>query len=161
MKIGIKIAAWVYGLQALFVLPWFLGDIYRRELPLWAWEGYAREVRRHGQGDALLALYLYGIFYAAFFIIPYSALSLWFPAASAEVKRYSLVRRVMLSCWFAVTFFLFAEPMFAFIRVLPSDVLNGWLLILWGVATIYIILMFRQLWKLRAKHAGNTEKRAK
>ena len=157
MRIGVKIAAWVYGLQAFLVLPWFLGAIYRKEQSLWAWEEYARAVQRHGQGDALFGLYLYGIFYAAFFVIPYSALSLWFAAASAEVKRYSFVRRIMLSCWFAVTFFLFAEPVFTFIRALPSEVWNGWLLILWGAATVIVILLFRQLWKLRPKHAGDTQ----
>jgi hypothetical protein len=38
MSITGKIAAWVYGLQAFLVLPWFLGAIYRQEQSLWAWE---------------------------------------------------------------------------------------------------------------------------
>jgi hypothetical protein len=157
MKVGIKIVAWVYGLQTFLVLPWFLGAIYRQEQSLWAWEEYARAVQRHGQGDALFSIYLYGIFYSAFFVIPYLALSLWFAEASADVKRYSFIGRVMLSCWFAVTFFLFAEPVFAFIHTLPSEVWNGWLLILWGAVTVFVILLFRQLWKLQAKHTGDTQ----
>ena len=46
------LAAWVYGLQAFVVVPMFLGAIYRREQSLWVWKEYARDVARHGQGDA-------------------------------------------------------------------------------------------------------------
>lgn len=53
MSKGTKIGAWVYGVQAFIVLPWFLGAIYRQEQSLWVWEEYAYALRKHGQGDAL------------------------------------------------------------------------------------------------------------
>jgi hypothetical protein len=153
MSIGAKIAAWVYGLQAFIVLPWFLGAIYRQEQSLWAWKEYTYALRRHGQADALFLLYLYAIFCMAFFVIPYAALSLRFSAASPEVRRYFRVGRLMISFWFAATFFLFAHPFFAFIRSLPFEIWNGWLLIFWVAGTVFVPFVWRELERVRAKRA--------
>lgn len=158
MSKGTKIGAWVYGVQAFIVLPWFLGAIYRQEQSLWVWEEYAYALRKHGQGDALFILYLYGIFYAAFFVIPYAASSLRFHATSTGASRYIRAGRLMFASWFAVTFFVFAHPVFAFIRALPSEIWNGWLLICWSAATVLIALVWWDLEKVRAKNARGTER---
>jgi hypothetical protein len=157
MSITGKIAAWVYGLQAFLVLPWFLGAIYRQEQSLWVWEEYGYALRKHGQADAILSLYLYIIFYAAFFLIPYAALSLRFPAALAGMKHYFRVGRLILSFWFALTFFLFARPAFAFIRALPHDIWNGWLLILWLAATVFVSFALWDMEKVRTRRTRGTE----
>lgn len=154
MSMGAKIAAWVYGVQAFIVLPWFLGAIYRHEQSLWAWQQYASELRVHGKAGALLGLYLYAIFYAAFIVIPYAALALRFPADAPPVKQSFRFGRLVLSVWFALTFLLFVQPLFAFIRSLPSEVWNGWLLILWVVATIVVYSEWRVLEKLRRRYVA-------
>ncbi len=151
MRIGLKIAAWVYGVQAFFVVPWFLGAIYRHEMSLWAGEQYASELHRHGQGDALLGLYLYVIFYAIFVVVPYATLSLRFPLRTPELKRSFRIGRIILSVWFAGTLLLFLNPLFEFIRQ-QEDVLNGWLLILWGGATVFCFCIWRDLEKTRIKN---------
>ena len=158
MNMGVKIAAWVYGVQAFIVLPSFLGAIYRHEQSLWAWQEYASDLRLHGKADALFGLYLYAIFYAAFIIIPYAALALRFPVDAPAVGQSFRFGRLILSGWFALTFLLFANPLFAFIRSLPSEVWNGWLLILllifWAAATVFVFLLWRGLERSRSRYVA-------
>ena len=152
MSTGTKIAAWAYGVQVFLVLPWFLGAIYRREQSLWVWQQYASELRRHGGGDALLAVYLYLIFYSAFIVLPYAVLAIRFSADVPGLKRSFRAGRLVLSVWFAATFLLFADPLFEFIRSLPSEYWNGWLLILWGAATVFVVRTWRTLERVRSGH---------
>lgn len=147
MKVATKVAAWVYGLQAFLVVPWFLGAIYRHEQSAWALREYALVVKAHGQGNALFGLYLYAIFYAAFFIVPYAALSIWLDPYNNQPPRNTVVARVLISLWFGLSFFLFMEPLFNFVRVIPADTWHGWLLILWCLATagsIYLAFHLRR-----------------
>ena len=151
MSLSAKIAAWVYGLHVFIILPWFLGAIYRHEQSLWAWDQYAVDLRRHGEGNAFLGLYLYFIFYSAFIVVPYALLGLRFSHETPELGRSIRLWRLVLSVWFAATFLLFANPLFEFIRSLPSEVWNGWLLILWGASTVFVFRLWMVLEKKRRK----------
>ena len=146
-----RIGAWAYGVQAFLVLPWFLGAIYRREQSLWVWQEYASALRRHGGGDALFAVYLYVIFYSAFIVIPYALLGIRFSADVPGLKHSVRIGRLVLSVWFSATFFLFANSLFEFIRSLPSEHWNGWLLILWGAATVFVVHTWRTLENVRSR----------
>jgi hypothetical protein len=152
MTIGIKIAAWVYGIQTFLVLPWFLGAIYRREQSLWVWQEYASALRRHGEGDAIFVVYLYLIFYSALIVLPYAGLAIRFSADVPGMKHFFRAGRLVLSIWFAATFLLFANSLFEFIRSLPSDYWNGWLLILWFAATFFVVRIWRSLERVRRGH---------
>lgn len=155
MSTGTKIAAWAYGVQTFLVLPWFLGAIYRREQSLWVWQEYESDLRRHGGDDALFAVYLYLIFYSAFIVLPYAVLAVRFSADVPGLKRSFRAGRLVLSVWFAATFLLFANPLFEFIRSLPLDYWNGWLLILWVAATVYVVSIWRTLERVRGGHIAS------
>lgn len=140
-----KIVGWACGAQAFLVVPWFLGAIYRGEQSLWIWQEYASALSRHGQGNAFFAVYLYFIFYSAFILIPYAVLGIRFSADVPGSKSSIRVGRLVLSVWFAATFFLFANSLFEFIRSLPWEYWNGWLLVLWGAGTIFIVYIWKNI----------------
>lgn len=129
-------AGWLYGLQVFLVVPWFLGAIYRREQSLWVWQEYAREALLHGRGNAAFTVYLYALFYSFFTLIPYLALGLRYRAEAPETSKYFREGRILLSLWVAGTFLLFAQPLFAFIHALPTNIWHGWLLILWALSAV-------------------------
>jgi hypothetical protein len=76
MRLALRTAAWLYGLQAFMVVPWFLGATYRREQSMWLLTEYERSLSRFGPADAALCVYLYLIFYASFFLVPLAVLEL-------------------------------------------------------------------------------------
>ena len=134
------------------MVPWFLGGIYRHEQSAWVLREYATAIHLHGQNDALFSLYLYAIFYAAFLIVPYAALSIWLDPYSNQPARQTAVARILISFWFGFSFFLFMRPMFNFIRAIPADVWNGWLLVLWALATAGSGYLVYQLRRYRIRH---------
>src|ERR1019366_2765903 len=107
---------------------------------------YARRVAQHSQGDADLLVYLYAVFYASFFLLPYCGLGLRYTTDEFEDRRPSL-RRILVSAWFAGTLLLFGQPIFAFIRAIRTDIWNGWLIVLWlasAGATAFWITAFER-----------------
>jgi len=144
------LAAWVYGLQAFVVVPMFLGAIYRGEQSLWVWKEYARDVARHGQVDAAFGVYLYVVFYAALWLVPYFALNLRYSKDDPYTSDYFRERRFLLSCWFAGTFLLFAQPLFAFIRSVPTYIWDGWLIIFWIASAIVAVFWLATLERRKA-----------
>jgi hypothetical protein len=154
MKRGWQVAAWALGIQAVFVLPLFLGAIYRGEQSLAAWEQYEVEIARHGLGNGVVVVYLYLIFYSTLVALPYAVLGLRYTSESPDARGYLRAGRFMIRLWLAVTFILFAPSTFAFIRNVPSDIWNGWLLILWlGSAAFFgslVLVLERRLRKTRS-----------
>jgi hypothetical protein len=140
--------AWIYGLQVFLVLPWFLGSIYRGELPLWAWEEVTRDAVKNGSIDAALVLYLYLVFYSSLITIPYCVLCCRYSDAESGWNGNFRGSRLVLSGWLATSCFLFADPLFAFIHSLPSEVWNGWLLILWTASVVFVFRLVRKLEQL-------------
>lgn len=58
-----KILWWIYGLQAFFICPLFLGGIARDEIPFWpSW-------------NSAIDVYTHLIFYSVFLVLPYVLLS--------------------------------------------------------------------------------------
>jgi len=132
MNIIKKVLAWIYGIQAIIVVPWFLGAICRREQSLWVWEEYSSVARSHGTMDTILSVYLYSIFYFAPFLA--TILTLWI---IPKTRNLSSVIVCLIGIWVSGTF-LFLFPMMAeFIRSI-LDTWNGWLFILWSGSTIFI-----------------------
>lgn len=140
MKNVKKVAAWIYGVQVVLVLPWFIGAIYRREQSVWAMREYDRHLARHGQGDALFAFYLYAVFYSSLFVIPYAVLGFRY----RHIEQ-SQPHRAVIASWFAASYIILEAPIGAFVRSLPSGVWNGWLLILWAGATVFAIVVWTNL----------------
>jgi hypothetical protein len=124
---GMQGVAWVYGLQALIVVPWFLGAVYRKEQSLWAWEEYRYAAARHGTDDSLLGVYLYAILYALLFVSAFLVMR-----AVPRTRNLPGAILVIIGVWATVTF-LFSSCA-EFVRNIP-DTWNGWLLIFWCAGT--------------------------
>jgi hypothetical protein len=121
------LAVWLF--TALFVL----GEVRRKEQPLWIWSACLQELQRHGVAAAAFASCLYVLLYFGPFIIPYLVIS-WTGAVDEPAIN------MFASLWCGFTFFLFLDSILsaigAFVRRMPSDVWNGWLLVLWLVFTV-------------------------
>lgn len=131
-----RVLIWLYGCQLLLVMPWFLGAMYRDEQSLWVGTAVKRSMQRSGPTDAVLTAYLYALYYSAFLLFPYWILGF----------RYrDPFLRLLLSVWFAFSAAMFAQPAFAFIRSIPSDIANGWLLIVWILTTVFMGFVVKTL----------------
>ncbi len=130
-----KAVAWVYGLQAFMIVPWFFGAIYRKEQSLWAWEEYSNASTRHGTADAIFSMYLYAIFYSAPFLGAFLTLR-----AIPKTRNLPGVIKAIVSTWATGTFLLLFSSFAEFVRNIPDpDTWNGWLFILWCGGTVLII----------------------
>ena len=136
------------------------GSVFRGEMSPWVWTQFGVDARRHGTGDALFGVLLYLAFYSMGFVIPWSALS--FATWSRYVNQVRKVRGVSMSgvrtgvllasvgC--LVAFVVLLESEIAFLRNLPTEVWNGWGLILWLAASVYLLLAgIRSLWAEETK----------
>jgi hypothetical protein len=115
--------AWIYGLQCFIVVPWFLGAFYRAEMSTVPWREFSIIADRHGLADALLGMYLYGIFYSLPPVLALVYLPRWLRPES----------RIMLSAWFAYSFFLFMPSLLDVFR-------RGWLFGGWVIVTVLTYL---------------------
>lgn len=120
-----------------------LGDSVRGSASPWLW----RELRnpRHvpDRRDVIVATAMYGAFYLLGFFVPYWLTTFvlfmgrFDPArGAAETPVISAVHRtgrLFVSLAGLVIYLVFLEPVVAFLRAVPWDVWNGWLLIL-GIA---------------------------
>ena len=140
-----KAVLWIYVVSAFFAFPMLLGMICRGEKPLSVWRDYNISLARHGRQDALLTLYFYGVFYITVFFIPYFVILIWFEPKTDFLAPWKRPRIMFLSLWLVFTLFLFSVPIIEFFRHLPTDTLNGWLLIGWCIWSYYAIRMWLRL----------------
>jgi hypothetical protein len=148
----------------LFVVGYFVlllsaamigGSVVRGEMSPWAWTQFGVDARRHGTGDALFGVLLYLAFYSMGYLIPWSVLS--FATWSRYVNQTPKVRGVSMSrvragvllssagCF--VAFIVLLESEIAFLRSLPTELWNGWGLILASAASAFLLLAgVRSLW---------------
>jgi len=127
------------------------GMILRGEMSPWFWEQYHINAARHGQADALLGVGLYLAFYAAGFVLPCAILLFGFYCWQERYlfKRYRTpIDRGLLQAaiFFAsvgclLLFVLLLDSEVAFLRAVPTEVWNGWLLILVGGGGLFSLLM--------------------
>jgi hypothetical protein len=84
------IVGWIYAIQLILVVPWFLGATVRGEQKLvFSW---TEHVERFGVWDAALGLYLYILFYSFFLLlIGYGAL--W--AFRVRQKRHLAIKHAI------------------------------------------------------------------
>lgn len=137
---------WLYGLQVLLVVPWFLGAFYRGEQSPWPWREFSKRLDSHGLNDALLCLYLYVIFYSfpvvvAYLIIGWSRSRL--PEAS-QARGDSKASRLVLALWVGYSVFLILPASLEFFRHLPFGLLRGSLFGAWIVLSIIAFPVIRR-----------------
>lgn len=145
-KAGLTIAA---CLVLLFAAAMTGGEILRGEISPWFWEQYHVSAARHGQADALFGVGLYLAFYATGFVIPYSILSIavWSWYAKKGFRNTKLINEAkigagvfMASFGCLMSFVLLLDAAMAFLRRLPMEVWNGWLVILVLGASLFLVL---------------------
>lgn len=128
---------WLYWIQVILFGLILSGDTYRGQQSLWVMDGYWNSLERHGMGDAIFVTYVYLIVYSAALACPYRLLVAYYDPPMPE----SRLQLFLLSIWFTFSLFLFIRPMFEFFRNLPWSIWNGWLIILWGIATFYCVIL--------------------
>ena len=138
-----------------------VGQIFRSEVSPWFWEQYGVRALRHGTVDALLEMGFYLIFYLGGFVIPYlltsGLLSVWFDSKkygeTTAIDRNGLRgSKLVLSFGCLLSLVLFLDSEIAFVHNLPTDIWNGWLLILVSGASIFFIFAgIRGIWEELAK----------
>lgn len=144
-----KIFLWIYGLQLFLIMPWFFGAFVRGEQSLWVWEQYKLDYFRHGQNDAIFVVYLYMIYYSFYVVAPYLILSIVYDKASGIDKEGILFNKLFISAWCLASYIMFSEAIIQFIRNIPYDVWNGWLLILYIIFSVFTVLLFISIEKKR------------
>jgi hypothetical protein len=157
MKTIKKILLGVYWIQVFIVFPSFFGSMCREEQSVWVWQEYITAFQRHGANDALLAVYLYLIFYSSLFSIPYIILLgiLWLvymrdPSNKAVINISEIklgIAFISLACFF--TLFLFLKGIVEFTRSSPTEVLvsssstlgnwTTWLFIPWCIVCFFLL----------------------
>ena len=134
MKLAKRILLALYGIQLFIVVPWFLGDMYRDELLPYVWRAYARNLELHGSRDSLLVVYGFILFYSAFLFFPYIAIK-----AAYKPHRDDLGIVFILSLWFLITFLVFADSIFTFLRAGPYFIF----VVVWAAVTLFIAIMWK------------------
>ena len=132
-----KILLWVFGIQAFIIVPWFLGEIYRREQSIWVWDNFYKDLKKYGMGEALVGVYFYAIFYAAIFLIVYLILySIYEKEEFSSNKQTEIKEDIfVISIWIFITILFFFNP----IMELIHNIHGGWLFVLWVLASVYFI----------------------
>ena len=128
---------WLYWIQVILFVLILSGDRYRGEVSLWVMDEYLWRLERHGMSDAIFVAYVYMIVYSSAFACPYKLLLMYYEPPMPE----SRLQLFLLSIWFAFSVFLFVRPVFEFFRNIPWWIWNGWLIILWGVATFHCVVL--------------------
>ena len=108
------IAAWVYGLHCILVVPWFLGAFYRHEMSSSPWTEFLKQVELHGISDASFGLYLYAVFYSLPMVLAWNYLPQY-------IRRNF---RILCVAWFGYTVFLL-------LPVLLQIAHKGWPVAVW------------------------------
>jgi hypothetical protein len=133
-----------FGLQMIFVMPVFLGAIYRHEWPMWAWQVFLNGQHKPGVGAILFGGYFYLLFYSGLFVVPFVLVFLWWACNSRHNEQFPKNEALMFSAWIGVTCFLFPDSVMEFIRHLPWDGPGEWLIIGWIAGGLYVVYAFGQ-----------------
>jgi len=134
MKLAKRILLALYGVQLFIVIPWFLGEMYRDELSPYVWRAYAHDLELHGYRDALFVVYAFVLFYSAFIFFPYIAIK-----AAYKPHRHNVGIVLILSLWFPITFLVFADSIFLFLRAAPYFIF----VVAWAAITLFIAIMWK------------------
>lgn len=135
-KAGLQFVG-IFVFLVLVVIP--LGDVMRGTSSPWVWRELSNHRHVTGPVDATLAILMYSAFYSLGFVLPYVLASVFSFArrlGSAQHEGVPDVRpdqrsaRLYFSAATLVLYLLFLDSIVAFVRNLPTDVWNGWLLIL-------------------------------
>lgn len=138
---------WVYGVQAVFVFLVLGGMITREEASFWPW-------RRAGQSgwDFAGDIYIHLLFYSAFFVAPYLALSAVYAGWSNTSAFCALIALCVLT-----TVCLFHDAMFDALENLGLHFSSAaqswyqWLHVLWVGFTVCTVIWWRALSKEKAE----------
>lgn len=126
------------------IFAWFTGAIIRNEQSLYLWVEYSDHARKFGTSDALFGAFLYLLYYSFFFELVYLVLRRYI--TTQEQDQPFLRADVMIySFWGLFTFLVFGNSIFSFLRNLPTNVWNGWLLIGWICGSVIIGRSFLRL----------------
>ncbi|MDX6444402.1 MAG: hypothetical protein QOH71_1476 [Blastocatellia bacterium] len=134
MKLAKRIVLSLYGVQLFIIVPWFLGEMYRNELSPYVWRAYAHDLELHGSRDALFVVYGFVLFYSALIFFPYITLK-----AAYKSHRHDVGIVLILSLWFPITFLVFADSIFLFLRAAPYFIF----LVAWAAITLFIGIMWK------------------
>src|SRR5437773_2530459 len=134
MKLAKRIILALYGIQLFIIVPWFLGAMYRGEISPYVWRVYSRDLELHGARDAAFLVYTYVLFYSAFIFFPYIAIK-----AAYKPHRHDVGIVLILSLWFPITFLVFGDPIFLFLRTSPSFIF----VVAWAALTLFIAVMWK------------------
>lgn len=150
-----KVFAGVLILQTLLAV-WFSGAIIRNEQSLYLWVEFGRHAARFGTGDAIFGAILYVAYYCFFWEVGYVLLCLMVKTAYLDSARVMRVRLLLLLCavWFPITLLVFGNPILQFTRNLPTEIMGGWLLILWLCVTAGVSAVIKRL--IDARRANET-----
>jgi len=134
MKLAKRIILALYGVQLFFIVPVFLGEMYRGELSPYVWGAYSHHLEMHGRSDALITVYAFILFYSALIFFPYVAIK-----AAYKPHRHDVGIVLILSLWFPVTFLVFADSIFLFLRSAPYFIF----IVAWAALTLFIAIMWK------------------
>lgn len=136
MKLVKNIILGLYGIQLLLVVPAFLGEMYRAQASPYVWRAYSRELELHGVGSARFLIYAYVVFYSALLFLPYLGIRTLY-----KTQRENSIIAFVLSLWFPITFLIFADSFFSFLRALP----NFLFVIIWVPLTLFVVILWKNL----------------
>lgn len=137
-----RILLWVQT----FVFVGFIGAVGRKEISLYAWVEYERDLR-FGTFNALLGATGYVLCYA--FVAEVAGYVLRLLLVSGKVTAHTMRQLAVCSFWVLFTFLAFGNSVFQFVRNLPTDVMNGWLIIGWIATTVIAGMSFWRLLSAR------------
>jgi hypothetical protein len=150
-----RVFASVYGVLAFLVSLGLLGEIQRHEEPFWIWDGCSRSLGMHGVWDAIFTFCGYGLFYSVPFVASWGLFAI-IDQLRQDYYGFESAGNTTASLWCGITFFLFFDSIVGsadtFLRQMPSDVWNGWLLIFWGAFTFLMAIVW---WHARFRPKEN------
>lgn len=136
------------GFAILFPATIVAGSVFRREVNPWVWAELQHSRAPGSLVEAGLTIFVYGCFYSMGFLLPY-----WVITFLLFLQRHAKFRtptpppmpldhragRLLAAGGCQVLFVLLLESIMSFFRALPSEIWNGWFLIM-GLASAGYLL---------------------
>jgi hypothetical protein len=157
-----KIVLGIYLFQVLAFALLIISQFLNYEKSLWIITAYNEALELHGISDAIFVIYVYLIFYSSLIFVPYwiftfiyddiyiSKISKKLLDEHNEIEIYAYKGFVLIiSIWFCFSFFFFSEPIKQFLKYIPTETWNGWLLMIWFGITFIALVSFSLI---RKKH---------
>jgi hypothetical protein len=110
------------------------------------WQAYTHDVEVHGSRDALLLVYAFALFYSSFIFFAYIAIK-----AAYKPHRHDVGIVLILSLWFPITFLVFADSIFLFLRSAPYFIF----VVAWAALTMFVVIMWKNF------HVASRERKDK